>query len=114
MSPQPNVLLFGLGGIGGVYACILALSKQASVSVVARSNYEQVKNKGLRFVSNKFGNHDIKFDGGTLHLLTWHGSWRVASRDIRDGYWRCIASCVRELWPCKADQSSVQELPGRG
>lgn len=63
MSSQPNVLLFGLGGIGGVYACILALSKKANVSVVARSNYTQVKEKGLRFVSNKFGNHDIRFDG---------------------------------------------------
>lgn len=66
MSSQPNVLLFGLGGIGGVYACILALSKKANVSVVARSNYTQVKEKGLRFVSNKFGNHDIRFDGGEL------------------------------------------------
>ena len=64
MSTKPNVLLFGLGGIGGVYACVLALSKQASVSVVARSNFSQVSEKGLRFVSNKFGNHDIKFDGG--------------------------------------------------
>lgn len=62
---RPNVLLFGLGGIGGIYACILHLSGQCDVSVVARSNYEAVKTKGFYMISNKFGNHDdIKFAGG--------------------------------------------------
>jgi ketopantoate reductase len=60
-----NVLLFGLGGIGGVYACILHLSGKCNVHVVARSNYEAVKTKGFKLVSPKFGNHDnIKFAGG--------------------------------------------------
>jgi hypothetical protein len=64
---KENVLLFGLGGIGGVYACILHLSGRCNVHVVARSNYEAVKSKGFRLVSPKFGDHDdIKFAGGEL------------------------------------------------
>lgn len=63
-SANENVLLFGLGGIGGVYACILHLSGKCNVHVVARSNYEAVKTKGFKLVSPKFGNHDdIKFAG---------------------------------------------------
>lgn len=63
---RPNVLLFGLGGIGGIYACILHLSGQCDVSVVARSNYEAVKTKGFRLISNKerWNHDDIKFAGG--------------------------------------------------
>ena len=64
-SARENVLLFGLGGIGGVYACILALSGKCNVHVVARSNYQSVKDKGFRLKSSVFGDHDdIKFDGG--------------------------------------------------
>lgn len=67
---RESVLLFGLGGIGGVYACILALGGQCDVHVVARSNYEAVKKNGFRIVSPKFGNHDdIKFAGGKLFTL---------------------------------------------
>ncbi len=67
---RPNVLLFGLGGIGGVYACILHFSKRCDVHVVARSNYEEVK-EGYRIVSPKFGNHEgIKFAGGEYLLLS--------------------------------------------
>jgi len=61
---KENVLLFGLGGIGGIYASILSLSKAVNVHVVARSNYESVKEKGFKLVSQKFGDHDITFDGG--------------------------------------------------
>ena len=69
MSTENNVLLFGLGGIGGVYACILHLSGKCNVHVVARSNYEAVKTKGFKLVSPKFGNHDnIKFAGGESRL----------------------------------------------
>jgi 2-dehydropantoate 2-reductase len=61
---KENVLLFGLGGIGGIYASILSLSKAVNVHVVARSNYQSVKEKGFKLVSQKFGDHDITFDGG--------------------------------------------------
>jgi ketopantoate reductase len=66
---KENVLLFGLGGIGGVYASILHLSNSVNVHVVARSNYEQVKEKGFKLVSPKFGDHEsLKFAGGeSLH-----------------------------------------------
>jgi ketopantoate reductase len=67
-AQKDNVLLFGLGGIGGVYACILHLSGKCNVHVVARSNYEAVKSKGFMLVSPKFGDHDdIKFAGGESH-----------------------------------------------
>lgn len=61
---RENVLLFGLGGIAGVYACILHLSQQCNVHVVARSNYDQVKNSGFRLKSPIFSDHeDIRFAG---------------------------------------------------
>lgn len=60
-------MLFGLGGIGGVYACILHLSGLVNVHVVARSNFDSVKNNGFRLKSPIFGDHDdIKFAGGEL------------------------------------------------
>jgi len=65
---RENVLLFGLGGIGGIYASSLSLSKAVNVHVVARSNYESVKEKGFKLVSQKFGDHDITFDGGESFL----------------------------------------------
>lgn len=62
---RPNVLVFGLGGIGGVYASILYASKECDVSVVARSNYDGVKNKGYTFKSNTLpGDENIQFHGG--------------------------------------------------
>ncbi|ORY30758.1 6-phosphogluconate dehydrogenase [Naematelia encephala] len=61
---RPNVLVFGLGGIGGVYACILHLGAQVDVSVVARSNYDAVKELGFDFKSIKFGSHEkLRFAG---------------------------------------------------
>ncbi|WVQ83437.1 hypothetical protein IAT38_005578 [Cryptococcus sp. DSM 104549] len=64
MVPKPNVLLFGLGGIGGIYACILQLSGKVNVHVVARSNYQRVKDKGFQLVSTKFGRHEgLRFAG---------------------------------------------------
>lgn len=60
-----NVLLFGLGGIGGVYASILHLSEKCNVHVVARSNYQSVKEKGFRLKSPIFGDHaSLKFADG--------------------------------------------------
>ncbi|KAK5708092.1 i-AAA protease yme1 [Elasticomyces elasticus] len=38
-----KVLLFGLGAIGGFYAFIIGRNENVSLSVVARSNYEEVK-----------------------------------------------------------------------
>lgn len=72
---RPNVLIFGLGGIGGIYACLLHLSGKCDVSVVARSNFEAVNTKGFRMVSDKFGTHeDIKFEGGEYILSLYIGS----------------------------------------
>lgn len=63
-----NVLLFGLGGIGSTYALILsqaALKDKVAVHVVARSNLQHVREKGLDFDSVKFGKlQGVKFAGG--------------------------------------------------
>ncbi|KAF2165336.1 hypothetical protein M409DRAFT_55750 [Zasmidium cellare ATCC 36951] len=55
-----NVLLFGLGAIGGFYAFILSKNPNVSLSVIARSNYEAVKQNGLHITSALHGTHTIK------------------------------------------------------
>ncbi|GHJ89501.1 hypothetical protein NliqN6_5903 [Naganishia liquefaciens] len=63
-TTRPNVLLFGVGSIGSVYAAILILSKRCSVHVVARSNYDALQKQGLTLRSSKFGDHEgLRFDG---------------------------------------------------
>ncbi|KAI5242666.1 mandelate racemase/muconate lactonizing enzyme family protein [Aureobasidium subglaciale] len=54
-----KVLLFGLGAIGGFYAFVLGRNDNVSLSVVARSNYQQVKEHGLRIESENHGNHKV-------------------------------------------------------
>lgn len=114
------MLLFGLGGIGGVYASILSLSKSVNVHVVARSNYESVKEKGFKFVSEKFGNHDITFDGGEsiLDLFSHFGpkSGRVEedlSTRWSPGSDLSVVACSLALWGvlvgCEL-MSSLEEL----
>lgn len=51
-----NILCFGLGGVGSVYAYILSKAPNVQVTVAARSNYKVVKEQGLDFQSEKFGN----------------------------------------------------------
>ncbi|KAL7409359.1 6-phosphogluconate dehydrogenase [Mrakia frigida] len=65
MSAAPlQVLLFGMGGIGSTYACILQLAGGCEVSVIARSNLKQIQEKGLDFESSALGNKKgIKFAG---------------------------------------------------
>jgi 2-dehydropantoate 2-reductase len=50
-----NILVVGVGCIGSVYACILAASSQSRVTCVCRSNYEAVKQTGLRVSSPILG-----------------------------------------------------------
>ncbi|KAF9512531.1 hypothetical protein BS47DRAFT_1345303 [Hydnum rufescens UP504] len=57
-----NTLVFGLGGIGGIYALILKRSKKTSISTVARSNYGVVKAHGLQVQSPIFGDETLLFD----------------------------------------------------
>lgn len=63
-STPPTILLFGLGGIGAVYALLLTKAG-AKVHVVARSNLEQVREHGLDYESVTFGKIDgVRFAGG--------------------------------------------------
>ncbi|KAG2163238.1 hypothetical protein VTO58DRAFT_110705 [Aureobasidium pullulans] len=57
-----KVLLFGLGAIGGFYVFVLGRNENVSLSVVARSNYQQVKEHGLRIESQNHGDHKVNID----------------------------------------------------
>ncbi|KAK5726927.1 i-AAA protease yme1 [Elasticomyces elasticus] len=60
-----KVMLFGLGAIGGFYAFILGRNENVSLSVVARSNYEEVKkNASLKSQST----HGLKLIAMTRDL----------------------------------------------
>lgn len=50
--------------IGGFYAFILSKNKNVSLSVIARSNYEAVKQNGLHIESKTHGNHKARIDQG--------------------------------------------------
>ncbi|KAK7753430.1 hypothetical protein SLS62_004505 [Diatrype stigma] len=53
----PNVLLFGTGSVGTVYAWVL--SKSATVTTICRSNYEEASKNGFTIHSTVWGN-DLK------------------------------------------------------
>lgn len=62
-----DILLFGLGGVGAVYAYILSRAQNVRVTVAARSNYKVVKEQGLEIQSEKYGNTSgYKFHNGAL------------------------------------------------
>ncbi|PFH51129.1 hypothetical protein AMATHDRAFT_143312 [Amanita thiersii Skay4041] len=50
-----DVLLIGFGAVGAIYSLILERSREVRVTVVARSNYEIVKDQGMTFHSKKYG-----------------------------------------------------------
>ncbi|KAF7920577.1 uncharacterized protein EAE97_011470 [Botrytis byssoidea] len=50
-----NVLFYGLGAIGSVYAFILSRVSNVRLTVVARSNYQAVKENGLKLISQNHG-----------------------------------------------------------
>ncbi|KAL1760776.1 ketopantoate reductase PanE/ApbA-domain-containing protein [Schizophyllum commune] len=54
-APLKEVLLVGLGAVGGIYSLILKRSGLARVTVAARSNYSIVNSEGLHFKSQKYG-----------------------------------------------------------
>ncbi|KAI0693225.1 ketopantoate reductase PanE/ApbA C terminal-domain-containing protein [Cytidiella melzeri] len=54
---RKKVCIVGFGAIGALYAFALEQSGKAEVTAVCRSNYETVKQHGLRIVSDKLGNH---------------------------------------------------------
>ncbi|KAI0795263.1 ketopantoate reductase PanE/ApbA C terminal-domain-containing protein [Irpex lacteus] len=52
-----KVCVVGFGAIGALYAFALEKSGKVEVTAVCRSNYETVKEHGLRIVSDRFGTH---------------------------------------------------------
>ncbi|KAI0536408.1 2-dehydropantoate 2-reductase [Xylaria digitata] len=58
-SDQIDVLLYGLGAIGSFYAFILSRARNVRLTVVARSNYDAVKKKGLKIISENHGDHVV-------------------------------------------------------
>ncbi|KAI1121183.1 2-dehydropantoate 2-reductase [Nemania abortiva] len=58
-SGRLDVMLYGLGAIGAFYAFILSRAEQVRLTVVARSNYDIVKNKGFIIASENHGDHTV-------------------------------------------------------
>ena len=56
MSEHPSILIVGAGAIGALYGSALA-RQQAQVSVVCRSDYEEVKRNGFAIRSPVLGEH---------------------------------------------------------
>ncbi|KAL1859217.1 hypothetical protein Plec18170_002333 [Paecilomyces lecythidis] len=59
-NPTINVLIHGLGAIGSFYAFILDRAPNVRLSVIARSNYDVVKQKGLTIKSQNHGEHILR------------------------------------------------------
>ncbi|KAJ2719878.1 hypothetical protein GGI07_004954 [Coemansia sp. Benny D115] len=55
MELKARVLVVGGGAVGGLFAWRLSLSPLVSVSLVCRSNYQQIKNTGYLINSAQFG-----------------------------------------------------------
>ncbi|WWD16890.1 hypothetical protein CI109_101322 [Kwoniella shandongensis] len=95
---RESVLLFGLGGIGGIYACILQLSGQCDVHVVARSNYDVVKQKGFKLKSPIFGDHEsLKFAG------VWKSTEEAAASGTKFSYVLCANKALLDAKPSLSD-----------
>ncbi|QKX63803.1 uncharacterized protein TRUGW13939_10974 [Talaromyces rugulosus] len=58
-SGKIDVLLYGLGAIGSFYAFVLSRNPNVQLTVVARSNYDAVKNNGLVINSANHGKHTV-------------------------------------------------------
>ncbi|KXH51150.1 2-dehydropantoate 2-reductase [Colletotrichum nymphaeae SA-01] len=57
---QIEVLLYGLGAIGSFYAFILSRVPRVRLTVVARSNYNAVKENGIAIASENHGEHNVR------------------------------------------------------
>lgn len=60
MEEKSHVLLYGVGAIGGFYTFVLANSGEVNVSVVGRSNFNAIKENGLKMKSVIFGEKLVK------------------------------------------------------
>ncbi|KAL1680070.1 hypothetical protein EV122DRAFT_208671 [Schizophyllum commune] len=87
-----DVLLIGFGAVGAVYSLILQNSGKVNLTVVARSNYEVIKNEGVHFKSEKFG-----------HITGWKPHRVVpsveAAADRAYSHVFIAAKCVPEVLP---------------
>ena len=68
-----KVLVIGAGAIGGFYGALLA-KQGADVSVVCRSNYQQVKQAGLNIDSHCLGQWNFKPTQVLQHVADYQGT----------------------------------------
>ncbi|KAL1731055.1 hypothetical protein EV714DRAFT_272163 [Schizophyllum commune] len=87
-----DALLIGFGAVGAVYSLILQNSGKVNLTVVARSNYEVIKNEGVHFKSEKFG--EIK--GWKPHRVVKSVE---AAADRAYSHVFIAAKCVPEVLP---------------
>lgn len=55
-----NILIVGTGAVGGFYASRMSTVPGIRVSAICRSNYDTIKNHGLRVTSPIFGESNFK------------------------------------------------------
>ncbi|KAL1743738.1 ketopantoate reductase PanE/ApbA-domain-containing protein [Schizophyllum fasciatum] len=87
-----EVLLIGFGAIGGFYSMILQKSGKVNLTVVARSNYESIKNEGVRFKSEKYG----EIESWKPHRVV---DSVAAAADRAYAYVFIASKCVPEVLP---------------
>ncbi|KAH9452833.1 hypothetical protein MJO28_008254 [Puccinia striiformis f. sp. tritici] len=88
MSTEPvDVLLVGLGAIGGIYSFVLERSQRCRVTAIARSKYESIQTHGLTIQSEKYG----LIENWRPYRLT-RSAEEAADRD-----YRFIVCCVKSL-----------------
>ncbi|MBW0462901.1 hypothetical protein O181_002616 [Austropuccinia psidii MF-1] len=88
MDSQPfDVLLIGLGAVGGIYAYVLEKSMKCRVTAIARSLYHPIKTHGLNIKSKKYG-----------ETKNWR-PYRLTqtAQEAADRNYRFIINCVKCL-----------------
>ncbi|KNZ47424.1 hypothetical protein VP01_63g5 [Puccinia sorghi] len=93
MSSEPiDVLLVGLGAVGGIYAYVLEKSQRCRVTAITRSLYDSIHTHGLTINSIKYG-----------HTKAWKpyrlvkSAAEAADRDYK--FIVCSVKCLPDLEP---------------
>jgi 2-dehydropantoate 2-reductase len=97
-----SVLIFGAGAIGAFYGSRLALVPALQVSVVCRSNFQAVKDRGFRVESPQFGN------------CTWRPHRVFGSPADARGRWDYVVVSTKALPDVSDDSKLLEGIVGRG
>ncbi|KIY73946.1 6-phosphogluconate dehydrogenase C-terminal domain-like protein [Cylindrobasidium torrendii FP15055 ss-10] len=91
---KQKVLIIGLGAVGVVSAYIAQASGKADVTVVARSNYDLVKERGIDIKSELLGNHDGWRPDRICKTVE-----EAAATDVPYAYVLVVTKCLPDVLP---------------